>query len=84
MHTTTLRAVGGSVALTIPQALVRALGLHIGDKVELDAQQGRLVVAPVARIKYSLDDLLAMQGNEPLAIDREWDAMPAAGKESAL
>ena len=36
MHTTTLRAVGGSVALTIPQALVRALGLHIGDKVELN------------------------------------------------
>ena len=55
----------------------QALRLHIGDKVELDAQQGRLVAAPVARIKYSLDDLLAMQGNEPLAINREWDAMPA-------
>lgn len=64
----------------IPQAL----GLHIGDKVELDAQQGRLVVAPVVCIKYSLEELLAIQGNKPLAIDREWDAMPATGKEAAL
>jgi YgiT-type zinc finger domain-containing protein len=31
----------------------------------------------------TLDDLLAMQGNEPLAIDREWDVMPAAGREQA-
>lgn len=30
-----------------------------------------------------LDDLLAMQGSEPLAMDREWDAMPAAGREQA-
>jgi len=31
----------------------------------------------------ALDDLLIMQGNEPLAIDREWDVMPAAGREQA-
>lgn len=31
----------------------------------------------------TLDYLLAMQGNEPLAIDREWDVMPAAGREQA-
>ena len=31
----------------------------------------------------TLDDLLVMQGNEPLAIDREWDVMPAAGREQA-
>lgn len=84
MHTTTLRAVGGSVALTIPQALVRALGLHSGDKVELDIQQGRLMIVPVARLKYSLDEVLAMQGSEPLLTDRDWDSMPSAGNEAAL
>lgn len=84
MHTTTLRAAGGSVALTIPQALVRTLGLQIGDKVELDAQQGRLVVIPATRLKYSLEDLLAMQGNEPLMTDTAWDAMPAVGNEAPL
>ena len=35
------------------------------------------------RRTLTLDDLLAMQGNEPLAIDREWDVMPAAGREQA-
>lgn len=84
MHTSTLRAAGGSVALTIPQSLVRALGLHAGDKVTLDTQKGRLVVAPLSRVKYSLADLLAMQGNEPLAIDREWDTMPPVGHEADL
>ncbi len=84
MHTSTLRAAGGSVALTIPQSLVRALGLHPGDKVTLDTQKGRLVVAPLSRVKYSLADLLAMQGNEPLAIDREWDTMPPVGHEADL
>ncbi len=33
------------------------------------------------RRTLKLDDLLAIQGNEPLAIDREWDAMPPAGRE---
>lgn len=69
----------------LPQApAAHAPQLRLGDKVELDAQQGRLVAAPVTRLKYSLDDLLAMQGNEPLTIDREWDAMPATGKEVGL
>ena len=84
MHTSTLRAVGGSIALTIPLSLARGLGLHAGDKVTLDTKKGRLVVAPLARVQYSLADLLAMQGSEPLAIDREWDTMPPMGHEASL
>ena len=34
--------------------------------------------------RLTLDDLLAIQGSEPLAIDREWDAMPAVGREKPL
>jgi len=84
MHTSTLRAAGGSIALTIPQSMARILGLHAGDQVTLDTKKGRLIVAPLARVQYSLADVLAMQGNEPLAIDREWDAMPSVGHEAAL
>ena len=36
------------------------------------------------RRTLTLDDLLAIQGKEPLAIDREWDAMPAVGREKPL
>lgn len=35
------------------------------------------------RRKLTLDDLLAMQGNDQLEIDGGWDAMPAAGLEQA-
>ncbi len=84
MHTSTLRAAGGSIALTIPLSLARVLGLHAGDKVTLDTKKGHLVVAPLSRVKYSLADLLAMQGNESLVIDREWDTMPTVGHEASL
>jgi antitoxin component of MazEF toxin-antitoxin module len=84
MHTSTLRAAGGSIALTIPQSLARVLGLHAGDKVTLDTKKGRLVVAPLSKVTYSLADLLAMQGNEPLAMDREWDIMAPVGREADL
>lgn len=84
MHTSTLRAAGGSIALTIPQSLARVLGLHVGDQVTLNPKRGRLVVAPVSRVTYSLADLLAMQGDEPLAVDREWDTLPSVGREADL
>jgi len=84
MHTSTLRAAGGSIAVTIPQALAKSTGLHPGDKVSFEFDAGRLILSPVNRRKYSLEDLLAMQGREPLMIDKGWDIMPASGQEVAL
>ena len=84
MHTSTLRAAGGSIAVTIPQTLAKSTGLHPGDKVSFEFDAGRLILSPVNRRKYSLDELLAMQGREPLMIDKGWDTMPASGQEVAL
>ncbi|GAB4088519.1 AbrB/MazE/SpoVT family DNA-binding domain-containing protein [Hydrogenophaga soli] len=84
MHTSTLRAAGGSIALTIPQPLARLLSLHAGEAVTLEAEGGRLVVAPQRRKRYTASDLVAMQGKAPLLVDAEWDAMPATGTEAAL
>ena len=42
------------------------------------------MLSPLGRRKYSLDDLLAMQGGKPLARDAQWDAMPAVGQEVPL
>jgi antitoxin component of MazEF toxin-antitoxin module len=84
MHTSTLRAAGGSIAVTIPQSLAKTTGLQAGDKVSFEADAGRLIISPVHRRKYSLHELLAMQGDEPLVIDQDWDHMPAAGKEVLL
>ena len=84
MHTSTLRAAGGSIAVTIPQALAKSTGMHPGDKVSFEFDAGRLIISPIQRRKYSLNDLLAMQGDEPLMIDKAWDTMPPSGQEVAL
>lgn len=84
MHTSTLRAAGGSIAVTIPQMLAKTTGLHPGDKVSFELEAGRLIISPVSRRKYSLKDLLAMQGKAPLLIDKAWDNMPTSGQEVAI
>jgi antitoxin ChpS len=79
MHTTHLRKVGGSVMLAVPPALLDVLHLAAGAKVGLVVDNGRLVVEPAARPRYSLEELLAQcdASTEISAEDREWlDARP--------
>lgn len=83
MHTTHLRRVGGSVMLAVPPALLDLLNLGIGAKVDIGIEDGRLVVAPRARPRYTLDELLAQCDEDSVisADDRSWlDASPV-GKE---
>jgi antitoxin ChpS len=79
MHTTNLRKVGGSVMLAVPPALLDVLHLAAGAKVGLAVDNGRLVVEPAARPRYTLEELLAQcdASTEISAEDREWlDARP--------
>ncbi len=79
MHTTNLRKVGGSVMLAVPPALLDVLQLSAGAKVGLAVDNGRLVVEPRARPRYTLDELLAQcdPQAEAASEDREWlDAKP--------
>ena len=83
MHTTNLRKVGGSIMLAVPPALLDVLHLRAGAKVGLAVRSGRLVVEPLQRPRYSLDELLAQcdpkapRRNE----DREWlDDRPVGGE----
>lgn len=59
MHTTNLRKVGGSVMMAVPPALLDLLHIGAGAKVGLAVDNGRLVVDPQPRPRYTLDDLLA-------------------------
>ena len=69
MHTVTLRAVGGSVSVTLPRQMLRTLGLAAGASVAVTVEDGRLVLSP-ARPRYSLAELLAgmKPGDMPTAI----------------
>ena len=82
-HTTHLRKVGGSIMLAVPPAVLDLLALRVGAKVDIDVDNGRLVIEPKLRPNYSLDELLA-QCDEPAALsseDRDWiDAKPAGNE----
>src|SRR3546814_18928913 len=59
MHVTNLRKVGGSVMLAVPPALLDVLHLNAGAKVGLTVDDGKLVVDPAARPRYTMAELLA-------------------------
>ncbi len=83
MHTTYLRKVGGSIMLAIPPALIDILHLFAGAKVGLAVDNGRLVIEPQAKPRYTMAELLAASDySQPQpAEEREWVDAPAMGDE---
>lgn len=83
MHTTNLRKVGGSVMLAVPPILLNLLQLEAGATVAVDVENGRLIVEPRPRPRYTLAQLLdASDYSQPQpAEEREWvDAPPVGGE----
>ena len=83
MHTTNLRKVGGSIMLAVPPAILDLLHLHAGATVGLAVEQGRLVVEPAPRQRYTLDELLAQcdASAEVSAEDQVWLDSKPIGQE---
>ena len=82
MHTTNLRKVGGSIMLAVPPALLDLLELGVGAKVDVAVENGRLIVEPRKRPRYSLDELLAQCDEAaPSAEDRAWIDSKPVGNE---
>ena len=50
---------GNSLAIRIPRAFALELGLQDDAPVDLSLREGSVVVAPVRRPTYTLDELLA-------------------------
>ena len=55
---------GNSAAIRIPAAVMAAAGMHVGQEVEIREEGGRLIIEPVRKPGYTLEELLA--GNEVL------------------
>ena len=83
MHTTNLRKVGGSIMLAVPPALLNLLRLKVGATVAIDVENGRLIVEPQQRPRYTLEDLLsASDYSQPQTPEeREWVDAPSVGRE---
>lgn len=71
---------GNSLALRIPKPIAEMSALEEGTDVDLSLDEGRLVVTPVRRRKYTLDELLAQVTDENL--HGEIDTGPSVGNEA--
>jgi antitoxin ChpS len=58
MLLTTLRNVGGSVMFAIPKSILEGLGLSPNTQVGLSVSDGRLIVEPHPRPRYTLAELI--------------------------
>ena len=79
MHTTNLRKVGGSIMVVVPPVFLDQLQLQAGAKVGLMIDHGCLLLNPLPRVRYSLEELLAECDNtaEISTEEREWlDSRP--------
>ena len=80
MNTAKLRAVGGSITISLPRPLLRQMGLEAGHEVAITSDGNSLVLAPV-RKRHTLAGLLKgmKPGDMPAAAG--WDGTPTAGRE---
>ena len=70
---------GNSLGVRIPKDVARRAGLAEGARVEIEAEEGRIVIAPSAP-RYRLEDLL--EGMTPEAMREAFDWGPDRGREA--
>jgi antitoxin MazE len=70
---------GNSLGVRIPKDVARRAGLSEGSRVEIEAEDNRIVIAPSAP-RYRLADLL--EGMTPEAMREAFDWGPDVGREA--
>lgn len=81
---TAIRKFGNSKGAIIPAVLLKELGLDVDDKLDARVENGRLVIEPVSKPDYSLDQLLAQSADIDMSLSEEeqsWINSPDVGKE---
>ena len=54
----TIKKWGNSAAVRIPASVMQAMRLDLDEVVDVREERGRIVIEPVRRKRYELDDLL--------------------------
>jgi antitoxin MazE len=75
----TVRKWGNSAAVRIPASVMDAMHLDLDDVVEVREEKGRIVIEPVRKKTYKLEDLL--KGINARNQHEIVDFGPPAGKE---
>ena len=83
MLLTTLRTVGGSVMFAIPKPILEGLGLSPNTQVGLSVSEGRLIVDPHPRPRYTLAELMGQCDLSAPATEesRAWLEAEPVGRE---
>ncbi|MEO5334069.1 MAG: antitoxin [Magnetococcus sp. YQC-5] len=84
MHTSTLRKVGGSTMLALPPSILDTLDLKAGATVSISIEDGHLIINPISRPHYTLEELLVISTHtteSPSLMEQEWLTSPPVGKE---
>jgi antitoxin MazE len=71
---------GNSLALRIPQSLAREIHVAAGTEVDLAVVDGALIIKPIARKRYSLDQLVSGITSDNLHAEIDWGT--AVGNEA--
>ena len=84
MTTVTLRKLGGSVVMTVPKKILHLLEAQSGSQLDIRVANGKLIVEPRRKPKYSLAELLKKCNARNMALtpgDRAWLRSKPVGKE---
>jgi putative addiction module antidote len=80
----TLREIGNSLGSIFPKPMIQNLGLKKGDKIDITEEDGKLVIEPIKKPEYSLNELLAQCNNAAPELsdeDKAWLNADPVGKE---
>ena len=70
---------GNSLAVRIPRPFAEETGLENGSSIELSLEEGRLILSPLSKKSYALENLL--QGITPENVHGELDTGRPVGRE---
>lgn len=80
---TSIRKLGNSAGIILPAALLRSLKFEVGQTIDIEVEDGRLVVTPKRRQRYTAAELNAQcNPRAPMPQDIvDWERAPVVGSE---
>ena len=79
-----IRQSGGANIISIPKAILKTLGLHVGSTLDLSIINSKIVLTPVIE-PLTLEGVLVGSPKERLQLteeDSEWLNSPSVGREN--
>jgi len=83
MTAISIRQSGGANIISIPKAIVKTLGLHVGSKLDMSIKNNKIILTPIDE-NLNLETLLANSPKSCFKLtdeDKEWTNEETTGDE---